>query len=198
MDWQVLLIGGGSGTGKTALARALGRRFDVSVIEGDLLRHVIEAAVPRGSDPALHIFKDPSFWEQDVDNVLAATERLARRVCQIAEVTVARQHYMGRPAILEAFWVEPEFAAQSEFDGIVMSGRVRSLFLFEDDREELHRRLLSRDGKVGLPTTQVSRLAHFHRHAIAVKERAEALGLPVLASRPFETLEARALAALRV
>ncbi|HWC29574.1 MAG TPA: hypothetical protein VG845_05770 [Dehalococcoidia bacterium] len=127
MDWQVLLIGGGSGTGKTALARALGRRFDVSVIEGDLLRHVIEAAVPRGSDPALHIFKDPSFWEQDVDNVLAATERLARRVCQIAEVTVARQHYMGRPAILEAFWVEPEFAAQSEFDGIVMSGRVRSL-----------------------------------------------------------------------
>ena len=35
-----------------------------------------------------------------------------------------------------------------------------------------------------------------HRHGIEMKRQAEALGLPVLESRPFETLEARALAAL--
>jgi hypothetical protein len=36
----------------------------------------------------------------------------------------------------------------------------------------------------------------FHEHGVLIKQRAEALGLAVLESRPFETLEARALAAL--
>jgi ATP-dependent protease Clp ATPase subunit len=50
-DWRVLLIGGGSGTGKTELSRALGRRFQVPVLEGDILRQVIESAVVQESIP---------------------------------------------------------------------------------------------------------------------------------------------------
>jgi hypothetical protein len=35
-----------------------------------------------------------------------------------------------------------------------------------------------------------------YEHGLEMKRRAEALGLPVLESRPFETLESRALSAL--
>jgi 2-phosphoglycerate kinase len=195
-DWKVLLLGGGTGTGKTQLSLALGRRFDVAVLEGDLLRGVIESAVAQGSDPDLHPFRDATIWDQPIEEILDRSLRLSQRVCRICEWVLVRQHYVERPLILEAFWILPEFAAQTTFGDLNLTGEVRSLFLFEPDLDALQERLHGRDGEVGLPQEQPSRLAMFHEHGVLIKQRAEALGLAVLESRPFETLEARALAAL--
>jgi 2-phosphoglycerate kinase len=133
-----------------------------------------------------------------VDEVVEVTLRLSRRICQVCEVVIARQHFTTHRLILEGFWLLPEFAGQPSFEGIDMSGRVRSLFLYEADASDLEQRYLHRDGKVGLPDEQASRLAVFQQHGLAIKQQAEALGLPVLESRPFETLQARALEALGI
>ena len=68
-DWKILLIGRGTGTGKTRLSLALGRHYDARVMEGDDLRLAIEAAVPRGVDPDLHLFWDTGVWDYSIDDL---------------------------------------------------------------------------------------------------------------------------------
>ena len=101
-----------------------------------------------------------------------------------------------QPSNSRGFWVLPEFAAQSSFNGIEITGGVRSLFLYEPDIDALKERLYDRDGERGMPSDQPGRLRMFHEHGLLIKQRAEALGLPTLEARPFETLLERALAAL--
>jgi 2-phosphoglycerate kinase len=195
-DWQILLIGGGTGTGKTRLSEELARHFDVRVVEGDILRWAVEAAVAEGVDPDLHVFRDTSMWELPWQDILERSMRLAVRMCRINEAVLARQHYVKGPLILEAFWITPEFARQGVYDGVEMAAEVRSLFLYEPDVEVLRERIYGRDGERGLPSDQPSRLAMFYEHNLLMKQRAEALSLPILESWPFETLLDRALAAL--
>ena len=194
-DWHVLLIGGGTGCGKTTLSQQLARHFDVGVLEGDVLRWVIASAV-EGSDPELQARHEPSFWDQPWQEILQLSLKQSERLCEISQVVLVRHHFVNRPLILEGFWVLPEFAAQSSFNGIEITGRVRSLFLYEPDIDALKERLYDRDGERGIPSDQPGRLRMFHEHGLLIKQRAEALGLPTLEARPFETLLERALAAL--
>jgi len=195
-DWRVLLIGGATGSGKTSLALALGKYFDVPTLEGDVLRWAIESAVALGSDPDLHPFHDVELWNRPGPEILDSSLRQSARLCQINEVVLARRHFSKRPLILESVWILPEFASQPSFNGIEMSGEVRSLFLYEQDVTALAERLYGRDGELGLPSNQPSRLKMLYEYGLLMKERAEALGLPVLPSRPFETLVDRAIEAL--
>jgi len=196
-DWHILLIGGGTGTGKTRLSEELARHFSVRAVEGDVLRWSIESVVSPGSDRDLHIFHDPSFWELPVEEMVERSLRWSARLCEINAAVLVRHHFVNRPIILEAVWVLPEFAAQTRFGDVDLSGRIRSLFLYEPDIDLLRERLYGRDGALGLPSNQPRRLASFHEQGLVLKQRAEALGLPVLECRPFETLFERALAALQ-
>ncbi len=193
-DWNILLIGGGSGSGKTQLSRALAGYFGARVLEGDDLRWAIEAAVPKGADPDLHLFSQPDAWQQPMEELLDRTFRLSARICHAAEAVIARHQDMDMPLIIEAFWILPEFAAQSSFAGIAMGG-VRSLFLCEDDPLRITRQ---RSGRGEDPGLYPSRLVQsmFWQHGLVIRQRAEALGLPVLESRPFDTLLDRAIATL--
>jgi 2-phosphoglycerate kinase len=125
-DWQILMIGGGTGTGKTSLARQLGKRFEVPTLEGDVLRWVIESALLAVSDPDLHPFHDTGFWNLPVQDMLDRSLRQSKRVCLINEAVLARHHFTQRPLILEAVWLLPEFAAQRSFDGVEMAKCARS------------------------------------------------------------------------
>ena len=75
---------------------------------------------------------------------------------------------------------------------------MKSLFLYEPDIAELGARLSERgEWSSRIPEEErAPRLAFFHAFGLEIKRRAEALSLPVLESRPFDTLFDRALAAL--
>ena len=83
-DWRVLLIGGATGSGKTSLALALGKYFDVPTLEGDVLRWAIESAVALGSDPDLHPFHDVELWNRPGPEILDSS--LRRRYVALDEV----------------------------------------------------------------------------------------------------------------
>jgi hypothetical protein len=109
------------------------------------------------------------------------TFRLSRRLCTVAEAVIARHLSQGTTLILEAFWLLPEFAARMTSAHTVPGEAVQALFLYDDAER--------RNG----PGNQAAALA---AHSLAIKTEALDLGLPVLASRPFETLAARAIATL--
>jgi len=176
----------------------LGRHLDVPVQQGDLLRWAIESAVPRGADRDLHPFHDPTIWSLPLQDIMDRRLRWARRLCQISEDVLVRTHYLKRALILEGVWVLPEFASQRSYGGIEMGEKVRSLFLYEPDIDALEQRLFARDGEMGLPADQPSRLESLHQYGALIKRGAVFLGLPVLESQPFDTLLDRALEVLNI
>ncbi len=63
-DWTVLLIGGGSATGKTVLGEALARHFEARYIDLDLFWITLQRALPPEVEPRLHVFEQKSVWEE--------------------------------------------------------------------------------------------------------------------------------------
>jgi 2-phosphoglycerate kinase len=199
-DWTLLLIGGGSTTGKTTLATSLSRRLNVKLLDGDMIRALLLSNVSAEQDPDLHAFSQPELWDSPLDNRIAASFTVARRVCDRTSTVVSWHLNRRIPLIIEAVWLLPEVAQQVALFGGAESGQVRPLFLHDPDfdalRERLHQRLdwMARVA----PREREPRIEMFYGFSQEVRAQAESLGLPVLESRPFETLEERALAALDI
>ncbi len=102
------------------------------------------------------------------------------------------------PAVIEGSWLLPSFALQRTYDGHDVGDNVRSIFLHEPSSFEIESRLRDRRDWLDKlpPKSQRNHVAMQALYGEEIRREAEALGLPVLASRPLETLEARALAAL--
>jgi 2-phosphoglycerate kinase len=54
VNWQVLLLGGASGTGKTALSYPLARRYGTPIVEVDDLVEALQAMTTPDQQPMLH------------------------------------------------------------------------------------------------------------------------------------------------
>ena len=195
--WKILLIGGGTGAGKTELSRALAKRFDANVMEGDDLRWAIEAAVPRGSDPDLHLFVDADVWQLPVEELVDRTERLSARICRAAEAVVSPASH-ARATLHPRCVLGPAVVCQPTELQRCRHGRRCPIASSStrDDGASMAERRAARERDARPATPEAARLAMFRAHGALMRRQAEALGLPVLASRPLETLEARALAAL--
>ncbi|HEX5370223.1 MAG TPA: hypothetical protein VFY10_12480 [Dehalococcoidia bacterium] len=198
LGWTVLLLGGGSATGKTTLGEALARRYDARYIDLDLFWITLQRAIPSDVEPALHLFEDDAVWEEAPALLVERYLRAAAYVSWASERLIAHHCRIETPVVIEGSWLLPSFAVQHAYDGHEVGSRVRSLFLFEPSSREIESRIRSR--RVWLDRLHAhSQRNHIDMQALyglEIKHRAEALALPVLESRPFETLEARALAAL--
>ena len=55
--WQVLLLGGPSGTGKTAVSYRLARHFGIGITEVDDFQVLLERMTTPEQQPALHFWR---------------------------------------------------------------------------------------------------------------------------------------------
>jgi hypothetical protein len=96
----------------------------------------------------------------------------------------------GSPIVLEGDFLLPDLATQTSYDGISAAGKVRALFLYEEE-DQIARNYLAREGE-----PQPGRARASWRHSEWLRQEANRLGVPTLAARPWETVFARALALL--
>ena len=133
-EWNVLLIAGTSGTGKSGLARELARRRGVEVASTDDIRVMLQGVVSPERDPALHRFRD----DPNVATYppAAHAERwmgMARSVSMALEPVVALRLASAGPVVIEGDALDPALAARAEYAGRPAEGRVRGLVLHEHD-----------------------------------------------------------------
>jgi 2-phosphoglycerate kinase len=186
-DWDVLLIGGASGAGKSSLAYPLARYFDVAIAEADDLFHAIEATTTPEQLPALH------YWRTHPDAELLPPGKildLHLDVCRTlvpAIAAVIRNHIETRmPVILEGDYILPA--------NVLANGpRTRALFLVEDDHAQIVANLRAREPSV---VTQDKRARVSVLFGQWLRAECERYGLAVIAARPFETVLERALTAI--
>ena len=191
--WQVLLLGGPSGTGKTAVSYRLAQYFGVGLTEVDDFQVLLERMTTPEQQPALH------FWRtHPAPDQLSATEIMEQglAVGQVMtpglDAVIANHLEAQTPVVLEGDFIHPTLAAQKSFSGIPNEGRVRAVFLYEPDEQQLLQNFLRREPESG-PQEKRARVSWLYGQWL--KQEAEQYGLPALPARPWDTVFDRVIAA---
>src|SRR5436309_821360 len=114
--WQVLLLGGPSGTGKTAVSYRLAQYFRIGITEVDDFQVLLERMTTPEQQPMLH------FWRtHPAPDQLSATEIMEQglAVGQVMapglEAVIANHLETQTPIVLEGDFIHPALASQKTF-----------------------------------------------------------------------------------
>jgi 2-phosphoglycerate kinase len=207
MNWRVLLIGGSSGVGKTAVAQGLARLFGISALLVDDIRLAIQQVTTPAQIPDLHTFVSDQEAallspEQIRDGLIA----VGRALVPALKIVVAHHVVVEGtgPVIVEGDGILPELAAQHRFGelkhfwGLQTEHEVRSVFLFEEDEQAILQSMHARGrGFQDLAAEEQRAMARSSwLYGQWLRDEAAARGLPLLPARPWDTLLDRVLAAI--
>jgi 2-phosphoglycerate kinase len=192
--WKVLLIGGPSGTGKTRLSYPLARRFAIPIIEVDDIVEALMAMTTAEQQPALHYWAThPEAARLPPDGILKLHLDVAEAVETALAAVVANHLDTDTPVIVEGDYIVPRFAAQTSFRGMPAIGRVVSVFLCEPDEAQLVANFSGREPGDGDQRLR-ARVSALYGDWLA--DEAARYGRPVVAPRPWSSLERRVVAVL--
>ncbi|MBX3052388.1 MAG: hypothetical protein KF753_12970 [Caldilineaceae bacterium] len=204
--WQVLLIGGGSATGKSTVAQSLVKKIGISHLLVDDLRIAVQAVTTPAQMPALHYFltvEDATALSAEAftDGLIGVGQALIPALREVIS------HHVAVPAvgrvIVEGDGILPEFVnnlALADVNGRALMDvetKVRAVFIYEEEEEQLLGNFTARSrGSEHAPSTEQRRYVHsIWQFGQRVKADAERFGQPVVCARPFDTLAQRILAA---
>ena len=192
--WQVILLGGPSGVGKTAVSYRLANYFGVGITEVDDFQALLLGITTAEQQPAIHFWRTHPTAEQ-----LPAAEIMQRLLEHSDALTPGLEGVIGQhleastPLVLEGDFLLPRLAAQASFSGQANGGRVRGAFLHEPDEQQFVANYMAREPQSG---PQVKRAQVSWLHGLWLKQEAERHGLPVVLSRPWDTVFERLIAAV--
>lgn len=204
--WRVLLIGGSSGVGKTVVARSLARRLGLSVLLVDDIRMSIQQVTTPAEQPGIHYFlAHPTIWQKPpealCDGFIAVGNALERPLA----VNIAHHMFVesAGPVIIEGDGILPALAARRDFSNMhftpaPVTNEVRAVFLVEPDEEAVIENMRRR-GR-GFERFSLKEQETFARatwlYGQWLRRQADRYKLPIVESRPWETLVERVLQAV--
>lgn len=192
--WQVLLLGGPSGTGKTAVSYRLAKHYGVGITEVDDFHVLLVRMTTPEQQPALHFWKtNPAFEQLSAAEIMTHLLEDGQAMTPGLDAVIGNHLETQVPIVLEGDFIDPALAAQASFAGQRNDLRVRAVFLHEPDEQQLVNNLLLREPERG-PQTKRARVSWLHGQWL--KQEAERLGLPVVAARPWDTVLERTIAAI--
>jgi len=184
--WHVLLIGGAAGTGKTSVSYRLARHFDVAITEVDDFQVILERMTTPEQQPILHYWRThPEAMEWPAEKIVELTISVSQAMLPALEAVIANHLESQTPVVLEGDYILPLLAAQTVFSGEPNDGRVRAVFLYESDEEQLRANFLRREPEAG---EQIKRAHVSWLYGEWLKGEAERVGMPALPARPWENL----------
>jgi len=184
--WDVLLIGGASGTGKTSVSYRLAQHFGIGISEVDDLTVLLKRMTTPEQQPILH------YWDTHADGMEWTAEQIVELTISVVQVmapgieAVITNHLEGNvPLVLEGDYLLPSLATPD--------GSVRGVFLYEPDEAQIVANFLQREPDEGEQTMR-ARVSWLFGNWL--KQEAERAGVIALPARPWDTLFERILAAL--
>ncbi|HEU5378403.1 MAG TPA: isopentenyl transferase family protein [Ktedonobacteraceae bacterium] len=204
--WRVLLIGGSSGVGKTSVARAIARRLGLSVLLADDVRMAIQQVTTPGEQPGIHYFlAHPTIWQKPPEALCEGFITVCGAMERPLSVCIAHHVFVegAGPVIIEGDGILPALAARRDFPNLhfgpgPVGCEVRSVFLVESDEEIIAQNMHLRGrgfGDVSLKEQQTVVRASW-LYGQWLRRQADHYNLPVIESRPWDTLIERVLQAI--
>jgi 2-phosphoglycerate kinase len=192
-DWLVLVLGGASGVGKTMVSYRLAHAFGVGLTEMDDFQNVLERLTTPEQQPALHEWRlnAAEVRRFDDEQMLAHTLRVADAMAVAMELVIANHLASRAPVVLEGDFLLPELAAQPVYDGVPAGGKVRAVFVYEEDEQQIVRNFRAREGE-----EQPRRARASWYYSEWLRREAARLSQPAVPARPWDTVLERVFAAL--
>jgi 2-phosphoglycerate kinase len=190
-DWQVLLIGGASGVGKTKLSYSLARHYGVNLIEQDDFQAFLEKLTTPEQQPLLHFWRTnwEAFSSWSDEKHLEHFIQVSRETFQPGfEAVIANRLEATSSAMLEGDFILPELATMTTFGDEANEGRVKALFIYEEDEAQIAANYLAREGEAQPLRAHWSWLVNQWLCA-----ECERLSIPAVSARPWDTVLERAV-----
>ncbi len=186
-NWRVLLLGGASGSGKSALSYPVARERGAALVEVDDLVVALQSLTTAEQQPALHHWRNHSDADLSPRQVLNAQVDLARSLTPALDAVINNHLETDLPLVLEGDYLLPEFCAKWAGDD------VRSVFVHEPDPAQLERNYAQREPDAGLQRKRAADSAHYGDW---LATEAAHHGLPVITARPWSDVLGRLAAVL--
>lgn len=192
--WDILLIGGASGVGKTSVSYRLAHYFGIGITEADDIHVALMQMTTPEQQPLLHYWDThPEAHRLSPEAILDHFIEVCRQLIPAYEAVIANHLEGNVPLVLEGDYILPAFAAQAAFGGFANQGRVVGLFLHEEDEEQIVSNYLLREPAAG---RQEGRARVSWLHSRWLQQEAEKAGGIVIPARPWQNSFERILAAL--
>lgn len=181
-NWTVLLIGGASGMGKSKVAYALARFYNVNVIEVDDICQAVEAMSTKEILPAIH------YWSTGVNWLDIGVKGNVKWLTDVSKelipglTAIVNNHIEANiPVIIEGDFIHPDLMKS------FISPKVQSLFIYESDKNQVLKNYQAREG---------GELQHFRADISAqygkwLVDISRETGIKVIESRPWCTVRDR-------
>ncbi|HEU5230865.1 MAG TPA: hypothetical protein VFU49_23790 [Ktedonobacteraceae bacterium] len=189
-SWQVLLLGGPSGTGKTSVSYRLAHHFGIGITEVDDFQVILECMTTPAEQPVLHYWRThPEAANQSAEEILKHTIAIGQVMAPALEAVIANHIESLAPVVLEGDFILPMVAASPSFNGLV-----RAVFLYEESEEQLRQNFLQREPEQGI---QEKRARVSWLYGQWLKQEAERIGAIALPAQPRDDLFERVLRAIK-
>jgi 2-phosphoglycerate kinase len=188
-SWQVLLLGGPSGTGKTSVSYRLAQYFRIGITEVDDFQVILERMTTPAEQPVLHYWRThPKAAHMPPEEIATHTIAVGRVMAPALEAVISNHIESRAPIVLEGDFILPAVAS------LFSENQVRAIFLYEESEEQLRQNFLQREPEHGL---QEKRARVSWLYGQWLRQEAERVGALALPARPWHDLFERILAALR-
>lgn len=194
-SWDVLLLGGASGTGKTRASYPLARRFGIGITEADDLHIALMCLTTPEQQPVLHYWRThPEADHLPAEQILDLLIAVCRVLSPAIKAVIANHIETQTPIVLEGDYLLPEMLAEHAAAPSTTTDRVRGVFLYEPDQTQLLRNFSAREPEVG----EQHKRAHVSwLHGQWLRDECQRLGLAAVPSRPWDTVLDRISDAVR-
>lgn len=193
--WDVLLIGGAAGTGKTSVSYRLARHFDVGITEVDDLHIVLETMTTPQQQPVLHHWRThPESSQLPPEQILEHHLSVGRAMLPALRAVIANHIETRTPIVLEGDYILPELVALVGGAHASEMRQVRGVFLYEPSEGQIVRNLHLREAAEG---EQAGRARVSWLFGEWLKRECERYGIPALSASPWDSLRERVVETLR-
>ncbi len=148
--WDVLLVGGASGSGKTSVSYRVAEHFKVGITEVDDFQVILERMTTPDQQPELHWWRTQPEAERvrlPAEEIVEHTIAVCRVMAGALEVVIANHLASNTPVVLDGDYILPALASRSRFSNVQNDGRVRAVFIDEESEEQLLTSLRKREGR---------------------------------------------------
>ncbi|MFH9352433.1 AAA family ATPase [Kitasatospora sp. NPDC017646] len=190
--WDVLLIGGASGIGKSRAAAHLAAASGAFTVEFDDVVAALQAATTPATHPGLHHFTAAPAQDLSTERVLDLQIATAHALDEALLGVVHNRLSVDVPAIVEGDYLSPRAAARAAAEATAQGRHLAAVFLHEGDAARISTNYAQREPDRG---PQNERAAVSARYSDWLAAQARAHRLPVVDCLPYDTLPQRLAAA---
>jgi 2-phosphoglycerate kinase len=200
-SWQVLVVFGASGSGKSTAAREIALEQGVTWLQVDDLRLALQysqATLPNLTDELYFFESTPDLWSLPTERLCRAFVQTAMAMLPAVRVVIDSHVVTRVPIVIEGDGIFPALVEDPVIAPLVATGVVRFCCVAASGVEELLDNMINRGRGEHVGDREDARphaLANDAYNTWLVAE-SERLGIPVVSSRPYSSLAKRIVEAV--